>query len=185
MHLIGETAGATVCLHSTSGLPFGTGNADVVRTSGSQTAGPLTASDITEVSLSRGMCEGMCPAYRVTLATDGLVDFEGQAFVERIGWHLGEVDPDRVHDLIRVILRLGFAELLPEYPTMVTDQPSTELSLTAGDRRHSVVDHGDAPLEFWAMAATVDAVVDEVEWDEPEDDDDDASTGDFGLSVSG
>jgi hypothetical protein len=147
---------------------------------GMWTGTPLTASEITEISLSRGMCEGECPVYRVTLTTDGLVDFEGEAFVELIGQHQGFVDPDRVDDLVRIILRLGFAELLPEYPTMVTDQPSTELSLTAGDRRHLVVDHGGAPLEFWAMAATVDAVIGEVEWDEPEDDDDDRP-GDLGL----
>ena len=64
----------------------------------------------------------------------------------------------------------------------VTDQPSTELSLTAGDRPHSVVDHGGAPLEFWAMAATMDAVIGEVEWDEPVDDDGERP-GDLGPST--
>ena len=148
-----------------------------------RTAEPLTVSDITEISLSRGMCFGECPVYRVTLTADGLADFDGEAFVDLIGQHQGFVDPDRVEDLVRVILRLGFAGLLPEYPTEVTDQPSTELVLRGEDRHLRVVDHGGAPLEFWAMAATVDAVVNEVEWDEPDDDDDGERPGDLGLSV--
>ena len=133
----------------------------------------LTEDSVTSVGLSRGMCYGECPVYDVTLLTDGLVVYKGEYFVERIGQYGGEVDPDRVRNLIRVILRLGFAELEPEYPTLVTDQPSTELTLTGEQQHHSVVDHGGAPLEFWAMAAVVDAIVDEVEWDERSDGDDD------------
>ena len=88
------------------------------------TATPLIASHITEISLSRGMCFGECPVYQVTLTTDGHVDFEGEAFVGLIGQHQGFIAPDRVHDLIRVILRLGFAELEPDYPAEVTDEPA-------------------------------------------------------------
>ena len=76
----------------------------------------LAEATVTAVSLGRGMCEGTRPAYRVTVSTDGQVDYEGECFVERIGRHRGEVDPDSVRDLVRFILRLGFHGLEPEYP---------------------------------------------------------------------
>ena len=124
------------------------------------------------------MCEGMCPVYRVTVSTDGQVDYEGEYFVERIGRHRGEVDPDSVRDLVRFILRLGFDGLEPEYPAPRTCMPSDELTLWRGQHPSRVVDHGSAPAEFWAMAALVDALVDGVAWERPEDGEDDPDPGD-------
>jgi hypothetical protein len=135
-----------------------------------------SASEITEVSLSRGMCLGECPVYRVTLSIDGLVDYEGEAFVERIGQHQGEIDPDRVSDLIRVIMELGNAEPDPEAPLPLTDQPSAEIVLTSEQQSYRFTDDGGAPFEFWAMAVLVDAVIDEVEWDADIDSDDDVGS---------
>ena len=45
------------------------------------------------------------------------------------------------------------------------------MSSRSGGGQHltRVVDHGSAPAEFWAMAALVDAVVDGVDWERPED----------------
>jgi hypothetical protein len=131
------------------------------------------ASEITDVTLTRGMCLGECPVYRVTLSTDGLVDYEGEGYVERTGHHQGEIDPDRVSDLIRVIIQLGLAEPDPEAPLPLTDQPSAEIVLTSEQQSHRFIDDGSGPFEFWAMAALVDAVVDEVEWDAEIDGDDD------------
>jgi hypothetical protein len=108
------------------------------------------------------------------------VDYEGEAFVERIGQHQGEIDSDRVSDLIRVIIRLGLSEPDPDAPPPLTDQPSAEVVLTSEQQSYRFIDDGRAPFEFWAMAVLVDAVVDEVEWDEEVDgSDDDGGVGDL------
>lgn len=138
----------------------------------------LAEASVTAVSLARGMCEGMCPVYRVTLSADGQVDYEGEYFVERIGRHRGEVGPESVRDLVRLMLRLGFDGLEPEYPAPHTCMSSHELTLWSGQHPTRVVDHGSAPAEFWAMAALVDAVVDGVDWERPGDGDDEHDLGD-------
>lgn len=128
------------------------------------------ASDFTDVRLSRGMCFGECPVYRVTLSTDGLVDYEGEVYVERLGQHHGEIEPDRVTDLVRAILLLGLAGSDPEDLPPLTDQPATEVQLVSEQRSIRFSDDDASPL-VWAMAALVEAVVDEVEWHEEPDDD--------------
>ncbi len=125
----------------------------------------LTAEMITAVSLSRGSCNGMCPVYGVTLSTTGLAAYEGEAFVERVGRYRGRVDREDVRDLVGFILRLGFAELEPEYLPPGTCLPTKKLELWSGRWSRRVVDHGSAPPEFWAMAALVDAVVERAWWE--------------------
>jgi predicted RNase H-like nuclease len=125
----------------------------------------LEAGAITAVSLSGGGCYGTCPVYRITLSRTGRATYVGYEFVERVGRYRGTVSPDRFDDLVRIILRLGFADFDPEYPPPGTDMPTYELVLWSGRWRHRrVVDGGSAPPEFWAMAALVDAVGDEADW---------------------
>jgi hypothetical protein len=126
--------------------------------------GTMEAGAITAVSLVRGPCFGTCPVYRVRLSRSGRAAYVGHEFVERVGRYQGTVDPDRFDDLVRIILQLGFVDLEREYPPPGTDMSTHELVLWSGRRPWRVVDSGSAPPEFWAMAALVDAVGDEVDW---------------------
>jgi hypothetical protein len=92
----------------------------------------LAAEDITAVSLSRSECYGTCPVYRVTLSRSGRATYIGEAFVERVGRHRRSVDRDRFDDLVRVILRLGFADLEPECLPPASDMPIYGLVLWRG-----------------------------------------------------
>jgi hypothetical protein len=129
----------------------------------------LAQTAVTAVSLARGMCFGPCPVYRVTLSIDGHVTYDGEAFVDRLGEHIGSVDPNRVGRLATSILRLGFDRLQREYAAPHTCMSTSELVLWAGTRPSRVIDHGGAPAAFRKMAALVEAMVDEVDWVHPED----------------
>lgn len=120
---------------------------------------------VTAVSLSRGSCNGRCPVYSVTLSATGLAAYEGHAFVERIGRYRGRVESDLVRDLAQLILRLGFADLEPEYMPPSTCLPTQKLELWSGRWSRRVVDHGSAPREFWAMVTLVDAMVERAWWE--------------------
>lgn len=69
-----------------------------------------------------------------------------------------------VTDLMRLILRLGLADLEADYPLFATDTPTHEVVLWSGRRPKRVVDSESAPPEFWAIAAFVDALGQEVDW---------------------
>ena len=50
----------------------------------------------TMVSMERTTCFGMCPAYRVTLTTDGHVTFDGIAHVQTMGPVAAQATPARI-----------------------------------------------------------------------------------------
>ena len=63
-------------------------------------------------------------------------------------------------------MRLGIGEPDSKDGPPMTGQPSAELVLTREQQSCRVIGDGGTPFEFWAMAALIDAVVHEVEWDE-------------------
>src|SRR5919202_5807692 len=71
-----------------------------------QTSSDKDKDQITEVTLERTACFGTCPAYKVTIRSDGTIIYEGREFVQMKGTYKGEVYAfDR---LARFILAQGF-----------------------------------------------------------------------------
>jgi len=99
--------------------------------------------------MERTACFGSCPVYRVEIHADGTVLYHGQAYVGAQGDRESSVDPKRVTELFDRFRRDGFWDWESEYSVLVTDMPSTILTLTGGGRTKRVRDHpschGDDP----------------------------------------
>jgi hypothetical protein len=123
-----------------------------------QTARAQDKDQITEVTLERTACFGTCPAYKVTLRSDGTIIYEGREFVEMKGTYKGEVYAfDR---LARFILAQGFFNLKDDYSINATDLPSAITSVVRGGKRKKVLDYGGAgPLELWGIEMAIDGVL--------------------------
>jgi hypothetical protein len=67
----------------------------------------MAAADaVTEIGLSRGMCRGPCPAYTVTLRRNGSAEFVGEHFVDRLGQHVSDLEPESFDTLARAVMFL-------------------------------------------------------------------------------
>lgn len=123
-----------------------------------QTTKAQDKDQITEVTFERTVCFGTCPAYKVTLRSDGTVIYEGREFVQMKGTYKGEVYGfDR---LARFIQAQGFFNLKDDYSINATDLPSAITSVVKGGKRKTIVDYGGAaPLELWGIEMAIDGML--------------------------
>lgn len=106
-------------------------------------AGAATASlpaDL-EISLSRSVCLGRCPDYKVTLHADGSVAYAGRMFVAKKGVASARVPVADVAALVAQLDAAGFERLSVPSPCPkgeATDHPTHTLTLTRNGRTHTV-----------------------------------------------
>ncbi len=95
-----------------------------------------------EITLTRSMCYGVCPAYEVTVRNDGTILYVGDKFVNVHGKASDRIDPRDARALADAFDAAGFDGLnMPATCNLVaTDHPTFTLSYVHGGRRH-VVEH--------------------------------------------
>ena len=98
--------------------------------------GPMT------ITLTRSMCFGFCPAYRVTIREDGQVTYVGERFVNVVGERRATIPGADVERLLRRFDDTHFDELRDEYRAQVTDLPTYTITLERNGRSKTVVDYG-------------------------------------------
>ncbi len=93
-----------------------------------------------DITLSRSMCYGRCPVYRVSVSTRGIV-FDGEAFVAAKGRQTDTVDPGAVRALAKKFVAADFYSMRDEYRAGVTDNSTYTLSIAIDGRKKQVVDY--------------------------------------------
>jgi hypothetical protein len=93
-----------------------------------------------DITLSRSMCYGRCPVYRVTVSTKGIV-FDGEAFVAAKGRHTDTIDPSAVRALAKKFVAADFYSMRDEYRASVTDNSTYTLSIAIDGHKKQVVDY--------------------------------------------
>ena len=94
------------------------------------------------ITLTRSMCFGFCPAYRVTIASDGEVTYVGERFVHAVGERRATVPRADVERLLRRFDEVGFDQLQDAYRAHVSDLPTYTITLERNGRTKTVVDYG-------------------------------------------
>jgi ankyrin repeat protein len=92
------------------------------------------------ITLERSGCFGSCPAYTVTVSTDGIV-FKGSAFVAAPGKHTDSVDAAEVRKLAKRFVAADFFSMDPSYTASVTDNPFYTLSIEIDGHAKKVEDY--------------------------------------------
>jgi len=92
------------------------------------------------ITLERTGCFGSCPAYEVTVSTEG-INFEGPSFVVAAGKHKDSVNPDDVRDFAKKFVAADFYSMDPEYRAGVTDNPFYGLTITIDGHKKEVEDY--------------------------------------------
>lgn len=95
-----------------------------------------------EISLSRTVCYGFCPAYTVSITGDGEVRYNGQAFVDAVGERTATIPRADVERLVARFDEIGFDSLKNAYRAQVSDLPTFTVTITRNGRSKTVVDYG-------------------------------------------
>jgi hypothetical protein len=93
-----------------------------------------------DITLTRSMCYGRCPVYRVSVSTRGIV-FDGEEFVAAKGRHTDTVDPSAVRALAKKFVAADFYSMRDEYRANVTDNSTYTLSISIDGHKKQVVDY--------------------------------------------
>lgn len=142
---------------------------------------PSYALDAVTITLERTPCFGACPEYSVTLHGDGTVNYAGQRFVKVLGTRQKQIPSHAVFELLRKFYEVDFFAMRPEYiegrdivlepsgtvnesRVMVTDLPTTIITLTLGAYTKRVKAYYGAPEGLYTLATAIDETAGTGEW---------------------
>lgn len=119
------------------------------------------------ITLRRGSCFGACPAYTVTVSTEGTT-FEGTNNVTAQGKHRSNIDTDAVRKLAKMFIASDFYSMESGYISGVNDCPAYSLSISIDGRSKSVTDYMGSwvgmPLVITELEKKVDALGQTERW---------------------
>jgi hypothetical protein len=128
------------------------------------------------IKLERTTCFGACPAYSVAMDAKGNVTYDGKKFVRVVGTQTTRVSVDQVAALADAVKRIRFFDLNDSYRTVrnadgsemiVTDLPTTIVTVTSDGRSKQVVDYFGAPDSLKALEKQIDETAGTKRWVTP------------------
>ena len=132
----------------------------------------------TVIKLERTSCFGACPVYSVTLDGTGAVTYDGVKYVHIVGRQADRVAISRIAAILEAAQRIGFFELRDHYRTIenpdgsrtiVTDLPTTIVTITSGGRTKRVEDYLGAPDALKELEQQIDDIARTRRWIRPEE----------------
>jgi Domain of unknown function (DUF6438) len=125
------------------------------------------------ITLERTRCFGACPVYTVSIDAKGNVVYEGRRFVQVQGRVTDRIPVSRVAALLATAERIGFFELRDQYrtkknpdgsETIVTDLPTTFVTITSGGRSKRIEDYFGAPDSLKELERQIDDAAGTKRW---------------------
>lgn len=121
-------------------------------------------------TLERTACFGTCPVYRVTVYSDGRVEWEGREFVKVRGKAAGRLDAAGLRKLREAFAAARYFDLRGEFDCReVTDNPSANTSFSDGTRSRAIRHYYGCSSPAGAAALTtlesrIDEIVGSARW---------------------
>jgi hypothetical protein len=90
-------------------------------------------------SLERTACFGTCPIYKVTVHTDGTVEYQGKRFVKVVGQQVAKLSPEQVKALRTAFAQAKYFELKGTFDCyQMTDLPWAISSYRDGGKERTI-----------------------------------------------
>jgi len=124
----------------------------------------MDVTDITEITLDRGPCFGICPVFRFTASRHTGYTYDGWSYVEPLGVRTGKFPGYLFDRLAEVCRELRVLELDDVYPCHFEDAGFVIVTVRhTGGVKVVRNDGGDSgPVRLWAFAAVVEVAMRQV-----------------------
>ena len=145
----------------------------MTRAGAANSAQTPAATDDVVIKLERTTCFGPCQVYSVTIDATGNVTYEGVKFVRVEGRQNARISPSRVAALLETAERIGFFGLQDQYRTIrnpdgtvtiVSDLPTTFVTITRGGRSKRVENYLGAPAALKELEQQIDEAAGSTRW---------------------
>jgi hypothetical protein len=117
------------------------------------------------IRLERTQCFGSCPIYSVVITGDGLVTYNGKAFVAVKGQRIFRIQREKVRALVEAFIRMDYLSLQEKYDHVVredglleyaTDLPTTITSFRLKGRSKKVSNYYGGPAALSELEDKID-----------------------------
>lgn len=116
------------------------------------------------IKLERTACFGACPVYSVTIDARGNVTYDGTRFVRIAGRQTDRIPLSRVAALLETVDRILFFDLEDRYRQLITDLPTTFVTVTRDGRSKRVEDYFGAPKTLKDLERQIDDAAGTTRW---------------------
>ena len=116
------------------------------------------------IKLDRTACFGACPVYSVTIDARGNVTYDGTRFVRIVGRQTDRIPVSRVAALLETVDRIGFFKLEDKYRQLITDLPTTFVTVTRDGRSKLIEDYFGAPQPLKDLERQIDEAAQTARW---------------------
>lgn len=110
------------------------------------------------IEMSKSVCFGKCPAYKITINEKGVVNYEGERNVEKIGSYKKQLTQPATDSLFTAFINSDFWSFRDEYTAMVTDLPTTYVSFTLEEKTKKIKDYVGAPEKLKVLESFVEQI---------------------------
>jgi hypothetical protein len=121
-------------------------------------------SPVTKISLERTACFGTCPVYKITVYSDGKVEYEGKGYVKEKGGRTSRISERDFVRLMKKVDEIGFFELKDRYDGRITDLPTRITTVIKGDVSKTVRNYYGGPESLYALEQLIDEVTNSAQW---------------------
>ena len=117
-----------------------------------------------KIGLERTPCFGTCPVYKLTVYSDGKVEYEGKDHVKEKGARSSKIDEKFFVRLMKKADEIGFFKLKDRYDGLVTDLPTRITTVTKGDVSKAVRNYYGGPKGLHDLEQLIDEVTNSAQW---------------------
>ncbi|MFT4521480.1 MAG: hypothetical protein ACI8ZN_000413 [Bacteroidia bacterium] len=116
------------------------------------------------ITFQRTACYGTCPIYKMLVTSDGVVKFTGDRFTDMVGeWHK-QLSKKETKELFNSMASVNWEDYLKDYPSYVSDLPSTVLGFNYKKIEKEIVITGEHPKKLDEFTKQLQAIVDAEGW---------------------
>ena len=116
------------------------------------------------ITLERGVCFGVCPAYLLQIDSSGAVSFRQGPPRNRRPEQASRITPEQFQDLVARFATIGFFDIQDFYPPAATDGPVTHIGLTLDGKTKTVTHSDRAPRGLEELERTIERVTNIHRW---------------------
>jgi hypothetical protein len=121
------------------------------------------------VEIERTGCMGKCPAFKATIWNDGVAEYDGKRYVDKMGKHTASVSAEQIAAINKVAADckyLAFAEKLAAEPQkpVPSDIPGLNIYYNSGEKEAYCALKGIDASQITSLIKTSEAVFDKLKW---------------------
>ena len=110
------------------------------------------------IIMQRTACYGTCPQYDISIYANGLIRYNGKAFVDRLSCFQAVLNSSIIIDITLYLESINFFQLDTAYISAITDIPSVITEVNFNNKTHKVVDRLNGPKELKKIYSLIDSV---------------------------